>query len=225
MRRLAQALASLEVEDRFVRRGAVAPHQRAASRQTMSVRDVEQSLVARLESRVKDHADIHHDVYEERRGFDERAQILTLLHKTHGHGLAGLNQQGLDALLRAAQTEPSQMRRKEEKTEVVNGPVVLPFFKRRGEGDGLVEPCAVAGGFGENEHQTRVEPVAPVRPAFAVVAEFTRDGVHRVIIGGIFSQQRLRLTLREIKRALQSGAERFPPRRRIRHLSFPPYAV
>src|SRR5262249_13134393 len=140
MSRLAQALASLEVEYRFVRRGAVAPHQRAASRQTMSVRDVEQPLVARLESSVKDHADIHHDVYEERRGFDERAQILALLHKTHGHSLAGLNQQGLDAPLRAAQTEPAQMSRKEEKAEVVNGPVVLPFFERRGVGDGLVEP-------------------------------------------------------------------------------------
>src|SRR6266540_4511355 len=128
--------------------------------------------LARLESCVKNHADIHHDVYEERRGFDERAQILALLHKTHGHSLAGLNQQGLDALLRAAQTEPAQMRRKEEKSEVVNGPVVLPFFERRGVGDGLVEPGAVAGSFGENEHQTRIEPVAPVRPAFAVMAEF-----------------------------------------------------
>jgi hypothetical protein len=58
----------------------------------MSVRDVEQSFVARLESRVKDHSDVHHNVYEERRGFDEGAQILPLFHKPHGHSLAGLNQ-------------------------------------------------------------------------------------------------------------------------------------
>src|SRR5882672_149103 len=128
MRRLAQALPRLDVEDRFVRRGAVASYQRAPRRQAMFMSDVEQPFVARLESGVKDHADIHHDVYEERRGFDERPQVLAFLHKSHGHRLAGLNQQRLDALPGAAQTEPAHMRRKEEKADIMNGPVLLPFF-------------------------------------------------------------------------------------------------
>src|SRR5262245_28308586 len=104
----------------------------------------------------------------------------------------------------------------------MNSPVVLALFERRGVSDGLIEPAVIVSRFGEYEHQTGIETVAPMRPAFAVMTELAFDRVHRIVIERVFLKQRFHLILRKVKGALQLATKRLPLRHRIRHLSFPP---
>jgi len=60
-----------------VGRRTVAANEESGGRFAVPVRDSQQVSVARLIPGVEERPDIHHNVNEQRRRFDERAQVLT----------------------------------------------------------------------------------------------------------------------------------------------------
>src|ERR1700722_17378909 len=78
LRTLPQKFAGFEIEDTFLRGGAVPANQRPSGSQAMTQRDVTQPAVARFTPGIKDDINIHHDVDEHRICADEGAQILAV---------------------------------------------------------------------------------------------------------------------------------------------------
>ena len=165
----------------------------------MAMRDLPQVLVTSLFGGKEDRPDIHHNVDEERGRLNEGPQILPLLHKAHGHGLSRLDQQRFDPLRRSAQSQPAQVRREEEKAEIVHRTVILPILERGRIGHRPVEPATLPRPLCENEHHPRIESVAPVRPAFPVLPELTTHRVHWIIVCRIVFEQPANLPGGEIK--------------------------
>ncbi len=190
LRALAQKFAGLEIENSFLRRGAVAAHQVAARGEAMAQRNVAQPAIARFTRGIKNDADVHHDVDEERILADERAQVLPVLLEAQRLGFARLNQRLFElGILR--QAIPAVIRGHEDEAEIVNIAIVLARGERRGVAHGLFQPefVIVSGGSRgarrqapavEDPHHAGKKPVAPVGPYLAFVLPFPFGGVHRI---------------------------------------------
>ena len=190
LRALAQELAGLQIENPFLRRGAVAAHQKAARGQAVAQRDVAQPAIARLARGIEDDPDVHHDVDEERILADERAQVLPVLLETQRLGFARLNQRILQlGILR--QAIPAVIGGHEDEAQIVN--VAIMLARRRAEwcsewpAPARICPattrCRSPHGqvpLVEDPHHSGKKSVAPVGPNLAFVLPFAVGGVHRI---------------------------------------------
>src|SRR6476620_7617989 len=129
-----QKLAALEVKDSFVRRTAVAAHERPARGQAMTPCYLKELRFAGLDRGVKDNADIHHNVDEVRVCAMERAQASSGLVESQSQGPGGMHDHILQCGLRPAVAnsclEPSAVSPMiENEAQAVDITIIFPRFE------------------------------------------------------------------------------------------------
>jgi len=209
VRGLAQKLAGVGIENPLVRGGTVAPHQHPPGGQRVAQRNVAQFTVAALARRIKNDADVHHGVDEQRIVGDEGAQIRALFLEARCERAAGFDQNVAQSRL-MRQPVPPVVCGQKQKPEIVPVAVVLAGLDRRGVLDRILEPVfrfgrIRSGVFVEHPHHSREKTVGPVRPHLAFMFPEAVLRMQRVQ-HRVFFNQFPHLFLRE----MEGLAEQFP---------------
>jgi hypothetical protein len=128
VRRLAQELACLDVEDALVSCASVAPNEVPPCRQAVFRHLLEQVVVSRLLCRIKDDPDVHHDVDEATLRRNEGAEVPSPLVEPIAHRRAGRYDHIVQYWI-PGQVEPALVGRPEDEAEVVDVAIVLAWLK------------------------------------------------------------------------------------------------
>src|SRR5262245_28341332 len=152
-------------------------------------------LIIRLLCRIKNNADVHHNVDEQAFRRNEGAQILALFLETQRECAAGVNHRLMDGRV-PGEIVPAFPRGEKEKAEIVNVAIVFAVFQQAGVMLGLVAPPLFPI-LGIDQPQLSAEKtLAPIRPRFAAMLPPAPHRVHRKKVG-MGAQQMAQLLLCE----------------------------